>query len=218
MATTQADQKVSWKSWLWLAFLIVSLSGIFEKADGAWGALDFMRLTGNFGEVAPGVNFTGKGGTGARDGFLFAVTLIPTVMFALGLVQAAESMGALKAAEILFRPILKPLMGIPGVTGLAFVSSFTSSDVGAVMTKGMAEENLITDDERTIFVAYQYPGSAVVANTFGTGGPLLPITVLPVGVIILLVFIVKILGANMIRFYLAWHAAKNRPEGVDSNG
>lgn len=218
MASPETEQKVTWKSWLWLIFLIVSLSGIFEKADGGWGALDFMRLTGNFGEVAKGVNFTGKGGTGARDGFLFAITLIPTVMFALGLVQAAESMGALKAAEILFRPILRPLLGIPGVTGLAFVSSFTSSDVGAVMTKTMAEEGRITDDERTIFVAYQYPGSAVVANTFGTGGPLLPITVLPVGVIILVVFTVKILGANMVRFYLKWDAARNKPEGSKTHG
>jgi nucleoside recognition membrane protein YjiH len=60
---------------------------------------------------------------------MFTLTLIPTVMFALGLIQVAESLGALQAAERLFRPILRPFMGIPGVAGLAFVSSFTSSDV-----------------------------------------------------------------------------------------
>ena len=69
---------------------------------------------------------------------MFALTLFPTLMFALGCINVAESMGALRAAEKLFRPILKPFMGIPGATGLAFVSSFTSSDVGAVMTKGLA--------------------------------------------------------------------------------
>ncbi len=203
------EYKVTWKGWLSLLFLVISLSGILSKADAPWRAFDFMALMGNFGEVAKGVTFTGKGGAGARDGFLFALTLIPTVMFSLGLIQAAESLGALRAAGIVFRPILRPLMGIPGSSGLAFVSSFTSSDVGAVMTKGLVEDKMMTDDERTIFVAYQYPGSAVVANTFGTGGPLLPITVLPVGVIILIIFIVKIIGANLTRAYIKWQERRN---------
>ena len=149
---------------------------------------------------------------------MFALTLFPTLMFALGCINVAESMGALRAAEKLFRPILKPFMGIPGATGLAFVSSFTSSDVGAVMTKGLVEQKMMSDDERTIFVAYQYAGSAVVTNTFGTGAALLPISVLPVGVIIGLIFIVKVMGANIVRFYLKAHAAKNRPEGGAING
>ena len=72
----------------------------------------------------------------------------------------------------------------------------------------------MTDDERTIFVAYQYAGSACVANTFGTGGPLLPISVLPVGVIILLIFIVKVIGANLVRFYLKWEARKKQAGAV----
>jgi nucleoside recognition membrane protein YjiH len=178
--TKQEEYKVTWKGWLSLAILVISLSGALGKVDGPWRALDFMVLTGNFGAVAKGVIFTGKGGTGAREGFMFALTLIPTIMFALGAIQVAESYGALRAAEIIFRPILRPFLGIPGVSGLAFVSSFTSSDVGAVMTKGLVEDKMMTDDERTIFVSYQYAGSAPIANTFGTGGPLLPISVLPV--------------------------------------
>ena len=127
-------------------------------------------------------------------------------------------MGALRAAEKVFRPILKPFMGIPGATGLALVSSFTSSDVGAVMTKGLVEDKMMTDDERTIFVAYQYAGSAVVINTFGTGAALLPISVLPVGVIIGLIFVVKVLGANLVRIYLKWHAARTGATGGAANG
>ena len=214
----QEQYKVSWKGWLSLILLIVSFSGIFTKAAGPWRALDFQVLTGQFGQVAKGVFFTGKGGVGAREGFMFALTLFPTLMFALGCINVAESMGALRAAEKLFRPILRPFMGIPGATGLAFVSSFTSSDVGAVMTKGLAEEKMMTDDERTIFVAYQYAGSAVVTNTFGTGAALLPISVLPVGIIIGIIFIVKVIGANIVRFYLKWHAAKNRKQGGAVNG
>jgi nucleoside recognition membrane protein YjiH len=109
-------------------------------------------------------------------------------------------------------------MGIPGATGLAFVSSLTSSDVGAVMTKGLVEDKMMTDNERTIFVSYQYAGSAVVTNTFGTGAALLPISVLPVGVIIGLIFVVKVMGANLVRLYLKWHAARNNAAGGMANG
>lgn len=212
------EYKVTWKGWLSLIILIISFSGIFTKSDTVLRALDFQVLTGEFGLVAKGIIFTGKGGVGAREGFMFALTLFPTLMFALGCIQVAESMGALIAAEKVFRPILKPFMGIPGATGLAFVSSFTSSDVGAVMTKGLVEDKLVTDDERTIFVAYQYAGSAVVTNTFGTGAALLPISVLPVGVIIGLIFVVKVLGANIVRFYLKWQSRKNPVTGGLNNG
>ena len=218
MSTPQDAYKVTWKGWLALIILIVSFSGIFTKSDTVLRALDFQVLTGEFGQVAKGVIFTGKGGAGAREGFMFALTLFPTLMFALGCIQVAESMGALIAAEKIFRPILKPFMGIPGATGLAFVSSFTSSDVGAVMTKGLVEDKMMTDDERTIFVAYQYAGSAVVTNTFGTGAALLPISVLPVGVIIALIFVVKVMGANIVRFYLKWQAMRQVAEGGRSNG
>ena len=37
-------------------------------------------------------------------------------------------------------------------------------------------------------------------------------------IVILLVFIVKILGANMVRFYLKWDAARNKNEGSEANG
>lgn len=214
----QEEYKVTWKGWLSLIILLISFSGVFTQSTGPWRALDFQVLTGQFGQVSKGVIFTGKGGVGARDGFMFALTLFPTLMFALGSIQVAESLGALRAAEKVFRPILRPLLGLPGAAGLAFVSSVTSSDVGAVMTKGLVEDGMMTDDERTIFVAYQYAGSAPVTNTFGTGAALLPISVLPVGVIIMLIIFVKFLGANLVRCYIKWEAGRNKTTGGVANG
>ena len=149
----------------------------------------------------------GKGGAGAKDGFLFALTLIPTVCLAVGFVDVVESLGALKAAAKLFHPILRPLMGIPGTTGIAFVSSFTSSDVASFMTRELYDSGQITDDERSIFVAWQYAGSAVILNTINTQAPLLPIVVFALGPILLVEIFCKLLGANLIRL-LIWFRNK----------
>jgi nucleoside recognition membrane protein YjiH len=196
------EEKVTWRGWISLFILIILFSGIFQKAGTPWAALDFSNLCGKFGAIAEGVNFQGKGGLGAREGFLFTLTLIPTVCLAVGLIDVVEHMGAMKAAARLFNPLLRPLLGIPGITGIAFVSSFTSSDIGAVMTKQLYEDGLITDDERTVFVAYQYAGSAVILNTINTQAPLLPFALLALGPIIVIEVFCKILGANVVRLIL----------------
>ena len=43
------------------------------------------------------------------------------------------------------------------------------------MTRELYEDGEITDDERTIFVAYQYAGSACINNTITGGAPLVAI-------------------------------------------
>jgi len=210
----QQEMKLTWKGWLALLFLCVSFSGVLAKSDTAWRALDFTVLLGKFGAIAGSKNsFIGAGGLGAREGFLFTLTLIPTVMLALGLIQVCESLGALRAAEKMFRPLLRPILGIPGIAGLAFVSSFTSSDVASVMTKDLVESGRMKDDERTIFVAYQYAGSATITNTISTGAPLLPITLIPVGGIVALIVVVKLIGAILVRLYIKAYRSKNPIEG-----
>lgn len=198
---TDFEHKLTWRGWLSFIFIALSFSGVLANA-GAFSAIDFQVLIGKFGKIGAD-SFTGKGGVGAREGFMFGLSLIPTVMFALGLIRVVESLGALLAAERLVRPILKPLMGLPGVCGLPLVSSMTSTDVGAALTKQMYENGQINDKERSIFVAYQYAASGVVTNTFDCGAPLLGIAVLPVGIILAVEIIVKIIGANIVRFYLA---------------
>ena len=112
MDVTAGDNKVTWKGYLSLFVLIVLFSGVFKDSQGFLKALDFANLTGSFGTIADGVDFMGKGGTGAKDGFLFALTLIPTVCFAVGLIDVVESMGGMKAASKIFNPLLRPLLGI----------------------------------------------------------------------------------------------------------
>ncbi|SDF53426.1 nucleoside recognition domain-containing protein [Sporolituus thermophilus] len=157
--------KVSLKGWIALAVFILMFSGLFKVLGDALGlkwlsAFDFVVLNGKFG-----TDLVGKGGVGARTGFMEAFVLFPTVMFAVGVVEVCEHFGALRAAGKLFTPLLRPLLGIPGICGLAFVASLNSSDVGSVLTRQLKENGHITDDERTTFVAYQYAASAPITNT-----------------------------------------------------
>lgn len=165
--------------------------------------LDFTNLAGSFGQIGDtGANLIGKGGTGAKDGFMAGFNLIPAVMFFCGLLGVFEQLGAFKASDILFRPLLRPLLGIPGKCGIAFISSFTGSDVAAVMTRELYEDGEITDDERTIFVAYQYAGSACINNTITGGAPLVAICPVALGPCIVIMFVCKLIGANIVRLIL----------------
>lgn len=196
------NKKIKISSWIALFIFIIMLSGVFMKSDGPLAALDFSNLTGKFGEIYDGINFQGKNGTGARDGFLVGLTLIPTIMLFSGLLEVFKELGVFEACKKLFQPILKPVLGIPGDAGIAFISSFTGSDVAAVMTKELTEEGKLTDEERTVFVAFQYAGSGPITNTIALGAPMLAISPLSAGVIILVEIVCKIIGANFVRLVL----------------
>lgn len=209
---TTVDEKdyehhLTWRGWLSFIIIAFSFSGVL-KDMGPLSAFDFTVLVGKFGKIADSFTFIGKGGIGASEGFMFSLTLFPTVILALGCVRAVESQGGLLAAERIIRPFLKPLMGLPGYVGLALISSFTTTDVGAVLTRDLVEEGKITDDERSIFVAYQYAASGTLANTINCGAPLIPISLLSFGVIFMVEIFVKIVGANIVRFYLLFKRKK----------
>ena len=200
------EHHLTWRGCLSFIVIALSFSGIL-KDMGPLSAFDFTVLTGKFGKIE-GLSFIGKGGIGASECFMFSLTLFPTVILALGIVRVVESRGGLLAAERIIRPLLRPLMGLPGYVGLAFISSFTTTDVGAVITRDLYDEGKLTDDERTIFVAYQYAASGTLANTINCGAPLMPISLLSFGIIFMVEIIVKIIGANIIRVYLAMKRKK----------
>ena len=53
-------------------------------------------------------------------------------MLAMGLIEVVEHYGGLKAAQKLMTPILRPILGIPGICGIALVSSLQSTDAAQV--------------------------------------------------------------------------------------
>lgn len=200
------DTKISWVSYAAFLLAIIFFSGIFASAKDWTQVLDFSVLNGAYGKITGEAGkvftFRGAGGGGARDGFMFALELMPAVIFALGVIAVVDGLGGLRVAQKLMTPLLRPLMGIPGICGLALISNLQSTDAGAGMIKELVESGDITDDERTIFATYQISASATITNYFSSGIALFGFITVPVLVPLIVMFAFKILGANMIRFYI----------------
>lgn len=190
--------------YLALVFAIVFFSGVFASAAGWTSALDFNVINGKFGTMkdAAKATFAGSGGVGARDGFLFALGLVPAVMLALGVVEIIEHLGGLRAAQKMLTPILRPLLGIPGIAGLALVSSMQSTDAGAGMTRSLREAGQMTEKEKTIFAAFQFSAGGTITNYLSTGSALFAFINVPIIVPLAIIFALKVFGANLMRLYV----------------
>jgi len=221
MSDLHENVKVPISGYIALVFAIFFFSGLIPTIAAATGwawlrAIDFNALVGTFGTMANAVNFNaetvsrttfvGAGGTGARQGFMFALSLLPAVMLALGTVELVDHYGGLKAAQKLLTPLLRPLMGIPGATGLALISSLQSTDAGASMTKALKENKMITENEKTIFITFQNTAGAAITNFFASGVAifLLVQDVFPliVAAALTVMFFFKVFAANIMRVYV----------------
>jgi nucleoside recognition membrane protein YjiH len=193
--------KVPAWGYLALVFAMLFFSGLFAGMD-VWKAMDFNVVNGNFGNMkdAAKATFMGQGGAGARDGFLFAIGLIPAVMLALGVVEVADHLGALRAAQKMLSPLLRPLMGIPGIAGLALISSMQSTDAGAGMTKALRDSGVLTEKERTIFAAFQFSAGGTITNFFSSGAALFGFLAVPTIAPLMVMIVMKVVGANVMRF------------------
>lgn len=180
---------------------IIIFSGVFKGSTNFLAAFDYSSLAGSFGTIGDsGKNFLGSGGVGAKYGFLFAVTFLPNIMLAIGLVKVIDGYRGLECAAALLTPIMKFVMGIPGIAAVTLVTSISAGDAGAAMTREMSEAGQLTDDERDIFVAFQYPSSGMITNYYSCGPALFDIIPISSGVPLLVCFITKIIGANLFRF------------------
>nr|WP_241391454.1 nucleoside recognition domain-containing protein [Serratia proteamaculans]ULG18692.1 hypothetical protein Puna18p_00120 [Serratia proteamaculans] len=200
------EWKVGKGAYLSLILVILIFSGLLFKVDGMkWlGAFDFTTLGGAYGTMKePASNtFIGAGGISAKAGFLFALSLIPTVMLALGLLEIFTHYGAIKAAHKLLTPLLKPILGIPGHTGLALITDLQSTDAGAALSKELYDNKQVTKKDVVIMGAWQYSGAGLINNYFSIGSALFASLTIPVIVPLIVMFVLKFVGAVFVRFVL----------------
>ncbi len=204
----EKDSPVRWTGYVALVLVILFFSGLFTDAKGPLRCLDFTVLSGSFGKIADSIIFVGKGGSGARHGFLYALSLVPGIMFALGVVAVAEKLDALRAAQRMLTPLMRPLMGLPGAAGLTLISSLQSSDAGAAMLRDLSDKGFITEAEKVIFAAFQYSSGSSITVYLSMGVALFPYLsvshLVPLGVILFY----KVVGMNLMRLYL--HLAEKK--------
>ena len=204
----------------YISFIVAILffSGLLIT-DKWWGIFDYTILNGSFGNVVANVtdkggelsttfsNFRGKGGSGAIDGFVFALTLVPSIMLATAMIAVFEYYGAIRAATRVLNPILRPLMGLPGSTSLAIVASLQSTDAGAALTRALKDRGELTEDEVSIFATFQMTADAALGNFLATGvvfftlknaaGDLVVPTT--IGVCLGIILLGKVFAANVMR-------------------
>lgn len=218
MEDKKENVKVGWLGYAAFLFAILVFSGAFSSSEGWLRVFDFNVLNGSFGKIegAAGQSFTfrGAGGSGARDGFLFCFELIPAVILALGLVNVIDGLGGLKAAQKLMSPILKPLLGVPGISALANIANMQSTDAAAGMVKELVDAGEVTDQERSVIIAYQTSASAFITNYFSSGAAVFGFMLVPIIVPIIVMFIFKIIGANLMRLYLKMYCKQESNGGV----
>lgn len=201
--------KVRFSGYIALVLAIIFFSGLLKDVDSFLKFFDFTNVLGSFGKLGSlsegagtlASNFRGTGGVGVRDGWLFALTLTPAVMLALGVVKIVEDLDGLKAAQKLMTPLLRPLMGIPGICGLALVASLQSTDTGGAMTKELYDSGAINDKERLIFCSFQLTAGALLTNYLSSGAALFAFLDVPILVPLVVVIAVKLLSTNLVRIY-----------------
>lgn len=217
-STVNQEVKVGWQGYVAFFAAIIFFSGIFATATDWTRVLDFSVMNGSFGKIQgmeKAFTFRGINGSGARDGFMFSLELLPAVIFALGVVSVVDGYGGLKVAQKWMTPLLKPLIGIPGVCALTCIANMQSTDAGAGMIKELYDNGHINDKERTTAITYQISASAFISNYFSSGVAVFSIMLVPIIVPVLVMLLFKVIGANMMRVYLKYTDKKEAQGGAN---
>ena len=179
-----------------LVFAILFFSGLFSSAQDWTQIFDFQAIVGAYGpDVSMG------GGTGVKEGFLQAVSIAPVMIFSVAFIGCVEYLGGLRAAQKLLTPLLRPLMGVPGVCGLAMILNWQSSDASAAIARQLYEQGRISAWERERLVAYEFITAATIGVFFSNGAILLPYFVCKSGVVLIVIMAMKFLSGNLLRLY-----------------
>ena len=219
-------EKIELGAFLSLVCACIFFSGIFASNEW-WGVFDFSTMKGSFGKLVGSVtldneqlhtvftSFRGRGGSSAADGFLFAVTLFPAVMFAIAMVTVFEYYGALKAAGKLMTPILRPILGLPGVSLLSLIATLQSTDAGAAMTRKLESSGEMQHKEVLRSCAFQMTSGGCLVNLFSSGTVLFALTTdgkpfpLAIGTAFILVLAGKFLGCVLMRMVTLTYLKNN---------
>ena len=198
--------RLSWGAYVALLIAVLFFSGVLANiADYKWlSAMDFSTLSGKFGTMAHPEknNFMGEGGRSARAGFLFALSLVPAVMLSLGVLEVLTHYGAIRAAQKFLTPLLKPLLGLPGRTGLAMITDLQSTDAGAALTKELYNNKQVTRKELVIMTGWQYTGAGMISNYVTTGAALFGALTVPIFVPLVLMFVLKFVAGAIVRIVM----------------
>lgn len=165
---THTQQKVGWGGYL-AFYYDYPFSGMFAKSTEWWRVFDFTVLNGAFGQInAAGdtaVSFRGSGGWEPKTASYSRLSWHLPSFFHSGLFPSPKDWG-LRAAQQLMTPVLRPLLGIQGVCSLALIANLQNTDAAAGMTKEMAEEGIITEQERAILPAGKPAAARVLPIIF----------------------------------------------------
>lgn len=116
-----------------------NLFSVFFGTDGWWRVFDFSVLNGSF-EQLPGANgaitsFRGAGSAGLKMAFSLCAGA-GTVSHSLsGDYFQLPMVLVVTPLQQLMTPVLKPLLGIPGICSLALIANLQNTDAAAGMTK-----------------------------------------------------------------------------------
>ncbi|MDO5690336.1 MAG: nucleoside recognition domain-containing protein [Tissierellia bacterium] len=197
------DPKVSIRGYIALLLGILIFSGLLKDA-GVFSFLDYGTLLGKFGKIGEIESIRGTGGVGAREGMLFAFTVMPALALAIGLISVIEGQGGLNAAQKLLTPLLRPLLGVPGWTGLSLIANLQQTDSGSALARDIFDRNLLTESEKVIYISFLFSNPGMIAVYFSVAVMFFDIfpPEIPVVLPLLMSFLGKILGANVMRAYI----------------
>jgi sporulation integral membrane protein YlbJ len=92
----------------------------------------------------------------AKDAFmLWALTILPALFPFFIVAELLISLGLVRFLGILLEPIMRPVFGLPGCSSLVVAMGFTSGfPVGAVMSKRLYDEGMLTGEEMERLVSF----------------------------------------------------------------
>ncbi|MBR0482488.1 MAG: hypothetical protein IJJ48_08460, partial [Firmicutes bacterium] len=143
-------------------------------------------------------------------------SIAPVMIFSVAFIGCIDHLGGLRAAQKILTPLTKPLMGVPGVCGLAMIINWQSSDASSAQARDLYESGYISRKERERLVAYEFITAACIGVFFSNGAIILPYLTIPTGLMLVIIVANKFVAANLMRLYQLLFDRKNPDEHAET--